>query len=155
MADTSDRPGVFAPPPLIYLVALVMGIVAQMLQPWILPVPMVVRWLGGALAIAAVALGVTARATFVRAGTHVNPYQPATCLVTHGPFRFSRNPMYVAMTMLYAGATLMLRNGWLLVLLPVLMVLMHVAVVLREERYLGKKFGADYEAYCARVRRYL
>jgi len=155
MDDNSDRPGLFAPPPLIYLVALVLGIVAQMIQPWVLPVPTVIRWgLGGALALAAIVLGITARNTFARAGTNVNPYQPATCLVTEGPFRFSRNPMYLGMTMLFAGGILMLRNGWLLILLPLLMILMHVAVVLREERYLGKKFGEEYAAYCSRVRRY-
>ena len=154
MADTDDRPGVFAPPPLIYLVALVTGLVAQMIQPWILPVPLVIRWLGGVLALAAIAIGITARGAFARAGTSVNPFQPATCLVTQGPFRFSRNPMYVAMTALFAGGVLMLRNGWLLLLLPLVMILMHVAVVLREERYLGMKFGADYSAYCSRVRRY-
>src|SRR5262249_53893095 len=118
-------------------------------------VPLVIRWLGGVLILAAVVLGTIARNTFARAGTNVNPYQPATCLVTQGPFRFSRNPMYVAMTALFLGGTLALRNGWMLILLPVLMILMHVAVVLREERYLGRKFGADSAAYCSRVRRYL
>ena len=154
MDEAADRPGVIAPPPLIYLAALVVGMVAQMLQPLILPVPPVARWLGGALALAAVAVGVTARNAFASAGTSVNPYQPATSLVTAGPFRFSRNPICVGMTTLYAGGLLMMRNGWMLILLPILLVLMHLGVVLREERYLGKKFGADYAAYRAKVRRY-
>jgi protein-S-isoprenylcysteine O-methyltransferase Ste14 len=152
--DSPDNPGVIAPPPLIYLVALVVGILAQLVVPFHLFVPTAVRWIGAALIPVAFALAMFARTSFVRAGTSPNPYKPVVALVTHGPFKFSRNPMYVAFALLYLGIILVMRNGWLLVLLPVTMVLMHLGVILREEQYLGRKFGEEYRMYRGRVRRY-
>jgi protein-S-isoprenylcysteine O-methyltransferase Ste14 len=155
VTDPDDRPGVLAPPPLVYLAALVAGVALHLFLPLTLRVPTYARWLGVGLVVVAVALAVSARTTFTRAGTNVNPYLPATALVTSGPFRFSRNPMYVAMAIALAGLALWTRIGWILILLPVAVAVLHLGVVRREERYLARKFGADYEAYRARVRRYV
>ena len=155
MAEAPDRPGVVALPPLIYLVELIVAIAADRLFPVTLAVPVTVRWLGGALIVAGVVFGGSARTAFSRAGTNVNPMQPATKLVTSGAFRFSRNPMYVGMAVAFAGLALATRIGWLLILLAPVLAIMHWGVVLREEPYLVRKFGAEYEAYRARVRRYL
>jgi protein-S-isoprenylcysteine O-methyltransferase Ste14 len=154
-AATDDRPGVIAPPPLIYMAALLLALGIHLLAPWALPVPVWARWLGAGLVLLAVIVAITARMTFARQGTNVNPYKPALALVTAGPFRFTRNPMYVSMTTLYVGLLLWTRIGWLLLLAPFVLALMHFGVVLREERYLARKFGAEYDAYRARVRRYL
>ena len=153
--DPTDRPNVVALPPLIYLAGLIAAIVLNALVPMRLPLTPPVRWAGAGLAIAAFVVAGIARRAFARAGTNVNPMAPATALVTSGPFRWSRNPMYVAATALLAGVGLASQMAWaLLVLVPVLAI-MHWGVVLREERYLTRKFGAQYEAYRARVRRYL
>lgn len=90
-----------------------------------------------------------------RAGTNISPSRPATALVVGGPFRFSRNPLYVALTSLFLGLTLIFNTAWgLLLSIPVLIV-MHYGVILREERYLEAKFGESYRDYRASVRRWL
>jgi protein-S-isoprenylcysteine O-methyltransferase Ste14 len=89
------------------------------------------------------------------AGTNVNPALPTTAIVASGPFRFSRNPLYLALTLLYLGLTLAFNTWWgIVVLIPVL-IIMHRGVVLREERYLEQKFGETYRHYRSKVRRYL
>jgi len=120
-----------------------------------MPLPSLVRWTGAGVILVSLAFGVPGRAAFARAGTEVNPFRPSTALVTSGPYRFSRNPMYVGVTGLLVGLALITRIGWLLILLVPVLGVMHRGVVRREERYLGRKFGSEYDAYRSRVRRYL
>ena len=155
MTDPSDKPNVVALPPRIYLAALVGTFVMNALLPLRLPVGTLVGWAGGGLMVAAVGLAITARRAFARAGTNVNPMQPATAIVASGPYRWTRNPMYAGMTALLVGFSLATRMAWALILLAPVLAIMHWGVVLREERYLTRKFGAEYEAYRAQVRRYL
>jgi protein-S-isoprenylcysteine O-methyltransferase Ste14 len=75
--------------------------------------------------------------------------------VTGGPYRRTRNPMYVAMTLLYLGASLLMNGLWPLLALPVVLAALTFAVIRREERYLSSAFGAEYDAYRRRVRRWL
>lgn len=92
---------------------------------------------------------------FRRAGTHVAPGQPAAALVTAGPYRFTRNPIYIGFVLVYFGLSIVLTSVWiLLLLLPVVLILQR-GVVLREEAYLERKFGEAYRAYTARVPRWL
>jgi len=153
-SDPADRPGVIAPPPLIYLAATGVGIALHLVMPLALPEPGMVRWLGLVLMLAGVVLAGAGRRAFTRAGTNVNPMQPATAVVASGPYRFTRNPMYVGMIVVFVGLALLARIGWLLVVLPAVLAVMHWGVILREERYLARKFVAEYEGYRARVRRY-
>ncbi len=103
-----------------------------------------------AAAVLAAALG-----RLRRAGTAVEPWRPSTALVTDGVYRLTRNPIYLAMGLLYLGLALALDSVVALVLLPPLLALVQVAVVSREERYLEGKFGDDYRRYRASVRRWL
>ncbi len=89
-----------------------------------------------------------------RAGTPVNPRQTTQKLLTTGVFRFSRNPLYVSLTMIYLGIAMVLSNLWLIVLVVPLLGLMHFGVIRREEEYLTQKFGAEYSDYQHRVRRW-
>jgi protein-S-isoprenylcysteine O-methyltransferase Ste14 len=150
-----DKPGVIAPPPLLYLVALVIGLIWHVLVP-VRPLPTAAaRPLGGLMCIAGLAFAARARRVMRNAGTNINPYRPPTTLVCEGPFRISRNPLYVSVTALYVGVTLLVDALWPLVLLPPLLVVMRVGVIDREERYLEAKFGEAYLDYKARVRRWL
>ena len=155
MTESADRPGIVAPPPLLYLGALA----AAFLLRWFWPLPFwgreVAVWVGIALVLVGLAIGVWGRQTMVRAGTNVDPRRPATAVVTSGPFRFSRNPLYVGLTLIYLGITTALDTAWGLVLVVPLLVVMHQGVVRREERYLERKFGDGYRQYRAAVRRYL
>lgn len=89
------------------------------------------------------------------AGTNVNPALPSTAIVTSGPFRLTRNPLYLSMLSLYLGAALATNAAWLLILLVPLLAILHFGIVLREERYLEAKFGEPYRVYKTRVRRWI
>jgi len=93
--------------------------------------------------------------TIRRAQTPVSPYKPTTALVTDGPFRFSRNPIYASDTLIYVGLSLVLNALWALALMPVLIWIVQVGVIAREEEYLAHRFGDDYDRYRRRVRRWL
>jgi protein-S-isoprenylcysteine O-methyltransferase Ste14 len=151
---TPDRPGVLALPPLIYLVTILLAFVLALAVPLPLRASMPVRWVAWVLVVVGIWLSIVGRATFERAGTNVDPMQPATKLVRNGPYRVTRNPMYVGMAFACVALAVASVNGWLLILLPPTWAVMHWGVILREERYLARKFGAEYEEYRRRVRRY-
>ena len=142
-------------PPLLYGVAFV----AVLALCWFWPLPILGRsmalWAGITFAMIAVAIAVWGSRTMRMAGTNINPSHPTTVVVTSGPFRFSRNPLYVALTLFYLGLTLALDTWWGIVVLVPLLIIMHYGVVLREERYLEQKFGDSYRKYRSSVRRYL
>lgn len=87
--------------------------------------------------------------------TAVIPNRPARTLVRIGPYRFTRNPMYLGLTWAYVGLSVVMNWAWPLVLLPVVLILLTTLVIRREEAYLRAAFGADYDDYCRRVRRWL
>jgi protein-S-isoprenylcysteine O-methyltransferase Ste14 len=153
--EEADRPRVLAPPPLIAGAFFAAGYGLDWLVPSTLLADPLWRWVGGAAVAAGAAVALWALAQFRRARTPVEPWKPASALVTGGPYRFSRNPIYVAIAPVYAGAALWLGNPWTLALLVPALIVLHYGVILREETYLRRRFGADYAAYCARVRRWL
>ena len=110
---------------------------------------------GGILGFTGSALGLWGVRAFHRAGTNVSPSRPTTALVTDGPFRYSRNPLYVAMTVIYLGMTLALGSWWPLAMLIPVLAMVHWRIVLREEQYLENRFGDNYRAYKVRVRRWV
>ena len=152
---TSDNPGVAILPPVLYGGAFVAVLVLQWIWPLTIVRQPIAFWLGLVLSVLALVLGAWGRRTMHGARTNISPLKPAVSLVTTGPFRFSRNPLYVAITLLYVGFTMLLNSWWgVLLLAPVLMAL-HWGVVRREERYLERKFGEEYDRYRSRVRRYV
>jgi protein-S-isoprenylcysteine O-methyltransferase Ste14 len=155
MDASADNPGVVARPPLLYASAFVVVLVLRWF--WSMPIvdQAIALWPGLALIVLGMGIGIWGRRTLQAAGTNIDPALPATTLVTSGPFRFSRNPLYLALTLFYCGLTLASNTWWgALVLLPLLLI-MHRGVVLREERYLEQKFGETYQQYRSKVRRYL
>jgi protein-S-isoprenylcysteine O-methyltransferase Ste14 len=150
-----DSAGVRLPPPLIYLAGFLMGLAAErIVSTPSLPRPAAIAAgvTGGALAAA---LDGGAMRRFLRAHTAMEPWKPASALVTGGPYRLTRNPMYLGMACLYAGLALAFGLLWSLALLPVVLVLVDRFVIVREERYLERRFGDSYREYQAQVRRWL
>jgi len=94
-------------------------------------------------------------ATFRREQTAVYPNQRARLLVESGPYRRTRNPMYLGMTVLYLGVTALMNSWWPLLLLPLVLWALVILVIGREERYLAQEFGEHYDAYRSRVRRWI
>jgi protein-S-isoprenylcysteine O-methyltransferase Ste14 len=148
---TPDNPGVIAPPPLIYAGALLLGILANRLS----PIPFLPRGLSRALGWPLIVVGSLGVREMKRAGTNVDPYRPATAIVTGGPYRFTRNPLYLSMTLIYCGITARANALPAALLLPFVFRLMRRGVIEREERYLERKFGDEYLSYKARVRRWV
>lgn len=148
-----DNPGVIAPPPLIALVSTAAGWLVGELVPLVLPGW--AAWPGGALALAGVALAVWAERCFKTAGTSAMPWKPTTAIATQGPYRVTRNPMYLGLLAAQCGTGLVLREGWIVLLAGLTFAVLHVGVVLREEAYLSAKFGAEYDRFRARTRRWL
>ncbi len=100
-------------------------------------------------------LAVWASVTMRRAGTTVDAFSSTTAVVGRGPFRFSRNPMYLSLAGLYLGIAVSVNALWVLVLLPLALVAITAGVIAREESYLERKFGTEYTSYKSRVRRWL
>lgn len=157
MGDTvqHDTPGVIVWPPVLYGVAAITLVALDWRVPWSLGGHPAALWAGVVLLVLGVAFNVWGSLVMRRGGTNINPALPTKALVLSGPFRLSRNPLYVAAAVMFIGLTLIVDSVWgLLILVPVLAV-MHFGVILREERYLERKFGEGFRRYRARVRRYL
>lgn len=168
MSDPRDSTGIRVPPPLVFAAGLAGGLLLDRVAPlaflWVVSglsfigggVPIGIRLvLAAPFVLAGLALDVWAMLAFRRARTTVLPWGRASLLVPGGPYRFSRNPMYVGMTLVYVGLVFGFGSPWaLLLLVPVLLVIRY-HVVAREERHLEARFGEEYLGYKARVRRWL
>jgi protein-S-isoprenylcysteine O-methyltransferase Ste14 len=153
--NKEDSAGVAAPPPLIYLAGLAVGFGLEALLPGA-SLPGWVRWvLGGALLAAGLALLASFNTAFTRKGTAVEPWKPTTAIVTGGPYRFTRNPAYLGMALVYAGIALLAEAVWVLVPLPLVLFVIDRSVIAREERYLERKFGREYVDYKGTARRWI
>src|SRR4051794_31649304 len=151
--ETPDTPGVVAPPPLIYAGALSAGLLAKTLFPARFLPHAITRVFGWPLLGAGLLLVILGFRALRNAGTNVDPYEPATTLVTEGPYRFTRNPLYLGLTLVYSGITVLANALWAALLLPFVLVVMRRGVIDREEHYLERIFGEEYTRYKARVRR--
>ena len=150
-----DSSGVRLPPPLVYLAGLALGWALDAWHPLGRP-PAPLRWtLGGALAVAGLGLFLPALRLMRRARTAIAPTRPTTRLVVAGPFRVTRNPLYLSLLLVYAALAVLTGTLWALVLLPVVVAVLQRVVIVREEAYLERKFGDEYRAYRARVRRWI
>jgi protein-S-isoprenylcysteine O-methyltransferase Ste14 len=151
-----DTPRVLAPPPVIFLGALALGLILQMVWPLSLFADSVAaRVAGGCMMLGGLALSGAVMYHFGKAGTPVTPWKEARRLVVSGPYRFSRNPDYVGQALLVGGLALLLAIPWVFpALLPALLIVRY-GVIAREERYLERRFGEEYRQYCVRVRRWL
>lgn len=158
MQNSRDTAGVIAPPPLLALATIVLGLLLDWLVPaYILSLllPLTARVvIGPVLMGAGLALIISANLAFRSAGTHAEPWRPSVVLVASGIFEWLRNPMYVGGTLLLIGFAILLASDWMLVMTIAFILVLHFGVVRREERYLESKFGEAYRQYRNRVSRY-
>lgn len=157
-SQSGHTPDVIARPPLLF----VGGLLAGWLLEWLWPLGpsgfamhAAVGSIGVLMILAAGVIFALAARRFRQAGTNIPTNLPTTALVTKGPYRYSRNPIYIALALLYAGIAVVAGLWWSLPLLVPVLVVLHWGVVLREERYLENRFGDAYRAYKSRTRRYL
>ncbi len=155
MADTKDHAQIRLPPPLVFLGYLVGAIALQWAVPFPLPWPLPLRVLGGVLLVGGFLLAASAVRELRRMHATPNRHQPVTVLVTSGPYRFTRNPIYLGFLLIYLGFTLLAGTLWGLILSPILIGTITQWVIHAEEQYLDEKFETEYREYAARVRQWI
>jgi protein-S-isoprenylcysteine O-methyltransferase Ste14 len=145
------------PPPLTYLVFLALGLGANLYYP--LPLSssgtIVLLILGVGIITIGLAVGALALRAMNRAGVSPLPWRAPGKLVMNGPFRFSRNPLYISLAVMCLGISIALNTLWPLAFLILAIVIVDRGTILREERFLEKTFGEEYCNYKARVRRWI
>jgi protein-S-isoprenylcysteine O-methyltransferase Ste14 len=159
MQQQDDAAAVRIFPPAIPLLTVLVGVGLN----WAWPINLgfeirtpVRYWLGGVIVLGSIlGLGLWSVLLFRRGGQSENPWQPTHFIEERGPFRFTRNPMYLQMVLVCIGLATVLMNWWILVLAPVCALLLQRLAIRPEEAYLERKFGAAYLAYKRRVRRWL
>jgi protein-S-isoprenylcysteine O-methyltransferase Ste14 len=156
MSDiNSDAPNVRIVPPLVYLAGLVIGFLANVWIP-IRFIPDLAAWpLGGALIACGAVLAGSALMRFKAVGTTVRPDRPASTLVITGPYKITRNPMYLGLAFVYVGIAIAGQSVWGLILLPVVLTIIRRRAIEPEEAFLKHRFGADYITYTTKVRRWM
>lgn len=152
----SDHAQIILNPFFIYFLMAACAVLLQRL----LPLPAVLsgpvpRTIVALIMIINLVIGLAAARGMLTARTSLNPHRPTTALVLSGPFRFTRNPMYVGLTVFYIGLMLVFELTWGLILLPIVVWLITIWVIVPEEKYLEQKFGSDYLDYKSRVRRWV
>ncbi|GAA3276734.1 isoprenylcysteine carboxylmethyltransferase family protein [Dactylosporangium vinaceum] len=156
--DAEVRRGarVFPIPPPMYYAA---GLVAGALLDTAAPLPLGGRPATTVAGLAVIALGAvlaaSAVAAVVRHRTTIVPHRRVATLLTEGPYRLSRNPMYAGLAVVYTGVALLIGSWWPLILLPLALTAVQLIAIRPEERYLATRFPTEYAAYRARVRRWL
>jgi protein-S-isoprenylcysteine O-methyltransferase Ste14 len=156
VSETRDAANVIIPPPVAWALAFVAGLGVDWFYPLPFVPPAVPRaWVGGGLLAAGFVLAIWAIVTMRRAGTRVEPHRPTTTIVATGPYRFSRNPIYIGMFAGQIGLAIAFDSLWILAALAPFALVIRYGVIAREEAYLERKFGAVYLGYKSRVRRWL
>ncbi len=152
-----DNAGVRCPPPLLFVGGLAAAALIDARVPLrLLPGRTTALFVAAALLVVlGLAWMVWGLLTFRRVKTGIIPHHPATMLVTEGPYRFGRNPMYLGMSGFYLGVAFWLNSWWALLFFPIVIALLLRLVVRREEAYLERTFGAAYGRYCERVPRWI
>ena len=154
-SDDQDKAGIVAPPPLIYLGALVFGLLLNRRFPATFLPSKITRTLGWPLLSGGVLLLAWFEWALRHAGTPASPYKPVSHVVTEGPFQYTRNPGYLSMTVIYTSIASLANALWAILLLPVALLVIQRGVIEREERYLERKFGEEYLRYKAQVKRWI
>jgi protein-S-isoprenylcysteine O-methyltransferase Ste14 len=155
MTDERDNPGINVPPPLIYVAPLILGLVLDRRR----HLPFLPRGMARGLGLALLGAGAVLNAWFLRtireADVPIRTDKPVPRLTTEGPFRYSRNPSYLALAVIYTAIAVLRNSLWAMLLLPLVVMVMQREVIGREERYLERAFGDEYLTYKEKVRRWV
>jgi len=153
--QNTDHAQVMVPPPLVFLGYLIGALISNWIIPFPTPWVFILRIVGGLAVAAGILFVISAFSQMRKAHTSLDPRQTTTALVTEGPYRFTRNPIYLGFFLIYLGFTLLAGTLWGLIASPFLIWTITHAVIQAEEIYLDKKFGDTYKEYRSRVRQWI
>lgn len=151
----SDAAGGFTSVAVVFLLGLVGGVLVNFYFPFPIWPGMVISVIGILPLLLGAALFAWARATFRRHMTALMPWTRTTALVTDGPYDFSRNPIYLSFVLMYLGLSFIFDSAYVLIMVVVVVVLFDRLQIPREERYLRGVFGAEFNSYATKVRRWI
>jgi len=157
MKKQKDHADIVAKPPVIYAVPFLIGILLNKffslkILSSVSTSLLILSWI---LVVLGFFLAGWTLLTFLKKGEDVRPEKPTTVIIANGPFRFSRNPIYLSFNITYIGFSLILNNLWLIIFLPFAFLVLRYGVVSKEEQYLERKFGKKYLVYKKRTRRWI
>mgnify|MGYP001817063050 CR=1 FL=1 len=148
-------PGIHLHPPFIYAITMLAGIGLDHFLPLAMPLDLQGRLYGGIVLGLSTCIALWALYHFYTEDTDVRPDRPDSALITGGPYSFTRNPLYIVLSLVQVSVAIWLDMLWILLLLPLSIIVITRYAIAREEHYLEKCFGQDYRDYKARVRRWL
>lgn len=155
--NTKNHPGVYIPPPLIYVAFFLLSLVVQNLSPLnnrLLHLT-ITKSIGMLMIALYLVFFITALRRFILSKNTLITIRPAHSLETSGVYSFTRNPMYVSLVCLYSGLAIFFGNWWAFIFLPLLVMVVQLYVIRKEEQYLQQAFGSSYHAYKKKVRRWI
>jgi protein-S-isoprenylcysteine O-methyltransferase Ste14 len=157
MESKRDHPGVYLPPPIIYIAMFLAALLMQKLISFDKTFfhTTTSKLLGAVIIVIGLGFSFPALQQFFKTKNSLVTIKPANSLQTTGIYSLSRNPMYVSLLLLYTGLSFIIGNWWNLILLPVLFFVVQEYVIKREEKYLDRRFGEQYSEYKTKVRRWL
>ena len=155
MDTHQDHSGAKIQPAILWLFHMIAAVILSKFLPLPFAFPIILKWLGDVLVILGAGLAFSAISKFKLTHTTLNPHASVSSVVTSGPYRLTRNPMYLAFACLLIGFPLGAKSYWGLILSPLFILLMNSLVIRHEEAYLEKKFAEQYTSYKSRVRRWV
>jgi len=155
MTEHKDHANVKIHPPVLLFLHVGVALLLKWLFPISTAIPKMIEWLGYGIVLIGLGFAFFAMKRFRKAHTTLDPHGSVSAIVTDGPYRFSRNPIYVGLVCTLIGLPLVLGTIWGIILIPLFIVLMNRLVIQHEEVYLAEKFGDEYTSYKSRVRRWL
>ena len=155
MYNNKDHADVKIHPPVLLLLHLLAAFLLNKLLALPFVFPKFLEWVGYALVLIGLGLAFSAASGFMRARTTLDPHGSVSNIVTSGPYRFTRNPIYLGFVCFLIGFLFIFKSYWGLILSPIFIVLMNTLVIQHEEAYLEKKLGEQYTSFKSRVRRWL
>ena len=154
--DASFAPAVRFPPPLVFLGFILLGKLGDSLLALpAIPISRDFTWFGFAIMMAGIALLIVSLGLFRAYGENPEPWTPSQAIIARGPYRHSRNPMYLGMVLIHIGYAVWDASAGVLGFVPIAFIVIDKAVIAKEERYLARRFGSSYQDYCRRVRRWI
>ncbi|MDP4262318.1 MAG: isoprenylcysteine carboxylmethyltransferase family protein [Bacteroidota bacterium] len=157
MENKKDNPGVYAPPPLVYVLTFLTAVFIQkkaLIDNSMFHQPLT-KITGISFLLISLFFLVRSLRQFFQSKNTLMTIKPASSLQTNGIYNITRNPMYVGLAVVYLGLSCLIGNWWNIILFPLLMLIIQEYIIKREEKYLERRFGQEYLDYKTKVRRWL